>query len=184
MQVLSDSPATHPEETFKHLFTANFPWLLQYVQQNSGNGSDAEDIFQESLFAAWISLREGRFLGNMEQFSAYFRRICQNKWINHLNSAHHAKTSYRDDFTGIEPAQEEQIAAKQSNDEGRLLRKCFNELGEKCKKVLGLFYYKKQSMSKIAELTGDTEESIKTIKYRCMQRLRKMYLENKAHGGK
>jgi len=183
LQVLTDGPITHPEEAFKHLFTTNFPWLLQYIRQNSGNASDAEDIFQESLYAAWINLREGRFAGNMDQFNAYFRRICQNKWINQLNSAHRARTSYRDDFTGIEPAQDEDFAAEKSNDEGKLLGKCFNELGEKCKKILGLFYYKKEPMSKIAEITGDTEDSIKTIKYRCMQRLRKLYLENKAHGG-
>lgn len=183
MQVLTGWPATRPEETFKQLFAENFPWLLRYVQQNSGNASDAEDIFQESLFAAWINLREGRFMGTMDQFNAYFRRICQNKWINQLNSAHRKKTSYRDDFNGIEPLAEVSFAEEQSIEGANLLRKCFEDLGEKCKTVLGLFYYKRQAMAKIAELTGDTEESIKTIKYRCMQRLRKLYLEKQVHGG-
>jgi RNA polymerase sigma factor (sigma-70 family) len=182
LQVLTGWPATHPEEAFNHLFTENFSWLLRYVQQNSGNASDAEDIFQESLFAAWVNLKEGRFTGNKDQFNAYFRRICQNKWINQLNSAHRTKTSYRDDFNGIEPPAEESIADGQSNEESILLRKCFEGLGEKCKNVLGLFYYKQQPMSKIAELTGDTEDSIKTIKYRCMQRLRKLYLEKQSNG--
>lgn len=182
MQVLTGWPATHPEEAFNHLFAENFSWLLSYIQQNSGNASDAEDIFQESLFAAWINLREGRFTGSKEQFNAYFRRICQNKWINQLNSAHRTRTSYRDDFNGIEPLAEDSFAESHSTEEANLLRKCFEDLGEKCKNVLGLFYYKQQPMSKIAESTGDTEESIKTIKYRCMQRLRKLYLEKRAHG--
>jgi RNA polymerase sigma factor (sigma-70 family) len=77
---------------------------------------------------------------------------------------------------------EQGIADGQTNEEATLLRKCFEYLGEKCKNVLGLFYYKQQPMSKIAELTGDTEDSIKTIKYRCMQRLRKLYLEKQSNG--
>jgi len=147
LQVLTDWPITHPEEAFKHLFTTNFPWLLQYIRQNSGNASDAEDIFQESLYAAWINLREGRFAGNMDQFNAYFRRICQNKWINQLNSAHRARTSYRDDFTGIEPAQDEDFAAEKSNDEGKLLGKCLTNW-EKMQENIGTVYIKRTDVER------------------------------------
>ena len=150
------------------VYADNFPWWETYVRQNSGNRQDAQDVFQEAVCAAWLNLKEGRFEGDREQFNAYVRQICKYKWINHLKSATHTKMQLQDDFSaygnqsGTETLHEAQLQYS------KLLQHCFSQIGDKCRSVLGAFYYKKQSLAMIADSTGDTEESIKTIQYRCM----------------
>lgn len=184
---MSNTPhwsGTDPQALLKSTYAATWPWLQQYIQANSGNTTDAQDIIQESLLAAWINLRAGRFTGNQDQFNAYLRQICKHKWLNQLRSAAHTKTNYREDLSDIGQAEDTQQLLAEQAQEATLLRSSLAKLGDKCRQVLGLFYYKKQTMAQIATITSNTEESVKTIKYRCMQQLRKLYLEqHKAHGG-
>ncbi len=51
----------------------------------------------------------------------------------------------------------------------------FAQLGERCQEILRRFYYEKQSMKEIAEVFQLTEASAKNEKYRCMQRLNKLF---------
>jgi len=56
-----------------------------------------------------------------------------------------------------------------------LISQCFNRLGDPCRSLLDLFYYKKKSMEEIAvELNYKNAETAKNQKYKCMERLRKM----------
>lgn len=171
--LLNDSP----EKVLKSVYAKNFPWLVNYIKQNSGNTEDAQDIFQESVCAAWFSLKEGRFTGSSEQFNAYVRQICKYKWINQLKSASSTKIRFEDDLAPYERGEDTMHIHEAQLEESRLLHACFEQLGEKCRIILGKFYYQRHSLADIAEEMDNTEESIKTIKYRCMMRLRKLYLE-------
>ena len=62
-------------------------------------------------------------------------------------------------------------------EQGQRLNRSFNLLGERCRDVLIRFYYKRQSLADIAAAMHQTEESMKTTKYRCMVQLRKLFLE-------
>lgn len=183
MEISFDQSATNANELLQQAYTANYTWLLQYVQLNSGNAADAQDVFQESVYAAWTNLKEGRFTGNSDQFNAYLRQICKYKWLNQLKATNRARTTYQDNLEELEQADAGEQAVGEAAEQGRLLKLCFARLGDKCKQVLGLFYYKKQTLSQIAKAVNNTEESVKTIKYRCMMQLRKLYLEqNKKNG--
>ncbi len=169
--------ATDPESLLRKVYTDNFPWLENYIRKNSGNREDAEDVFQESISAAWLNVKQGRFDGDATRFNAYLRQICKYKWINRLRSVAGKKTSFEEDMTiyeydgSITTELEEQIA------QSRILDESFAGIGEKCKELLTLYYFKRASLANIALLMNNTEESIKTIKYRCMMKLRKIYLE-------
>ncbi len=154
----------------------NFGWLQQYILKNSGTLEDAADVFQDGISAAWLNVREGKFNGDTEQFNAYVRQICKYKWINSLRSASFRKERIEADMGEYEGLADDDEAAL-SIRESRLLRAAFTTLGGKCRELLGRFYFKRQSLAQIAGSMNNTEESIKTIKYRCMMRLRKAYLE-------
>jgi DNA-directed RNA polymerase specialized sigma24 family protein len=48
-------------------------------------------------------------------------------------------------------------------------------LGERCRKILYLFYYHKEPMEKIAVEMELTPDSAKNQKYRCLNQLREFY---------
>lgn len=181
MKTPQDWPGDNPASALKHFYNSNYPWLEKYILQNSGTVEDAKDIFQESLIAAWINFKEGRFSGSEENFNAYLRQICKFKWITHLRSAEHKKMHYIDDLAALDRPSDSTAINKEQLLEGQLLKSSFEQLGEKCRELLGLFYYRRKSLAEIALLQNTTEDSTKTLKYRCMLQLRKIYL-NKHEG--
>ncbi len=180
LETPNDWQKENPQESLKHIYTDNFPWLEHYILQNSGTKEDAGDVFQEALAAAWLNLRSGKFTGNRQQFNAYLRQICKYKWINELRSGARKKTSYTDNVPeeGILPGLQEDDLERT-----RMLNSSLGKLGDKCREVLQLFYYKKKSMAEIANSLQNTEDSVKTIKYRCMMQLRKYFLEEMRKNG-
>ncbi|HNA33335.1 MAG TPA: hypothetical protein PL106_09450 [Flavobacteriales bacterium] len=44
----------------RSLYKTHFPAIRQFVLQNSGRPSDAQDIFQEAVIVLWMSAKEGR----------------------------------------------------------------------------------------------------------------------------
>lgn len=173
-----------PEELLKQIYAENYSWVETYVCQNSGTDADARDLFQESVTAAWINVREGRFEGDSGQFRAYLRQICRFKWINQLRANTRGRVVYGDPAEQPDLVMMEADMAEEQLYKSELLGRGWLQLGEKCKDVLKLFYYKRKSLVEIAGVTGDTEESLKTIKYRCMMRLRKFFMEEMTKDGK
>ena len=148
-----------------------------YITNHSGNKQDAEDIFQESISAAWLNLRQGRFSGTPSHFNAYLRQICKYKWINKRKSAAVKNISLGGD-ENIPEQDDNQIAElKEQIKQSSLLESSLSSIGDKCRELLTLYYFKKQSLASIATQMNHTEESVKTTKYRCMMKLRKIYLE-------
>lgn len=177
METPKDIWKDNPERVLKNVYADNFPWLKRYIRQNSGKMEDAEDVFQESISAAWLNLKTGKFKGDAEQFNAYVRQICKYKWISRLKSAEHTRMVLEDDLSLFEGTADEQELLDEQLGQTMRLNASFADLGEKCRELLGRFYFKRQPLAKIADAMNNTEESIKTIKYRCMMRLRKIYLE-------
>jgi len=52
------------------------------------------------------------------------------------------------------------------------LRGVYDKLDDKCRAVLDQFYFERKDLAAIAAKLGVEEESIRTIKYRCMMKLR------------
>ncbi|MBL0036011.1 MAG: sigma-70 family RNA polymerase sigma factor [Flavobacteriales bacterium] len=52
------------------------------------------------------------------------------------------------------------------------LRGVYDKLDDKCRAVLDQFYFERKDLATIAAGMGVEEESIRTIKYRCMMKLR------------
>lgn len=175
LKTLNDRITDNPDEILKSVYADNFPWLENYILQNSGNSDDARDVFQESIFATWLNLRSGKFIGTRDQLNAYVRQICKYKWINQLRSANKKKTAYSNSLP--DAPTDHFLDSQEEAERHATLSTCIARLGHKCRKVLTLFYFKKKSLAAIATDMHNTEESIKTIKYRCMMQLRKHYME-------
>lgn len=156
--------------TIRALYAKHFPAVRQYVVQNSGTGSDAQDVFQEAVTVLWMSVKEGRFqTGTESDPGGFLFRVAKNKWLDVVRSAAHRHMKVvHDDRTielGTEPTEDV---------EGRILRLrgVYEKLDDKCRTVLDQFYFERKDLATIAAGLGVEEESIRTIKYRCMMKLR------------
>lgn len=154
--------------TVNALYKEHFPAVRQYVVQNNGSDTDARDMFQEAMAVLWLKARENTLLPDTEP-GAFLYRVARNKWLDHVRSAAYKHMRVVHDERVIGQAEEADDGVEE-----RLarLRSVYSTLDEKCRTVLDRFYFERKDLATIATELGVNEESIRTIKYRCMMKLR------------
>lgn len=154
----------------RELYAAHFHTVKHYVLNNSGTPDDAQDIFQEALTVLWLKAKEGRVQDNGHaDLGGYLFQVARNKWLDKLRTPAHKRMHMVVD--------EQTTLAEQADEDGleeriARLRHVYAKLDERCRTVLDLFYYERKDLAAIAKRMGVSEESIRTIKYRCMMKLR------------
>ncbi len=153
--------------------------MKQYVVKNSGKEADARDVFQEAIVATWMNIREGKFRTlNGTSVEGYLCQIARNKWLDQLRSKPY-RTTMRLVTAEIENSAETETGYKEIEEERIVyLQRLYNSLGVKCQQILKLFYFRKQSLQQISETLDHDPETLRTLKYRCMMKLRKLHEEN------
>lgn len=178
MEATSIDPTTGPPwadglcrndpATVRSIYAQHFPGVRHYVLQNNGTVADAQDVFQEAMAVLWLKARESTLLPGTEP-GAFLYRVARNKWLDHVRSAahKHMQVVHDDRVLG-------QVEEADDGVEERLarLRSVYSTLDEKCRTVLDRFYFERKDLAAIATELGVNEESIRTIKYRCMMKLR------------
>ena len=156
--------------TIQDLYNAHFPAVRKYVLNNAGSHDDARDVFQEALTILWLKAKEHRVHahGNTD-LGGYLFQVARNKWLDQLRTASHRKMHMVvDEHTPVASAAPEHELEERIH----RLRTVYAKLDERCRTVLDLFYHEHKDLATIAEQMGVEEESIRTIKYRCMMKLR------------
>lgn len=157
------------------VYKQSFSQIKQFILHNQGSEQDAEDVFQEGLLAVWKNIKTGKYENQRQvKLSTYVFQVCKYRWFEHLKSA---KVKYN---TRLNPefdiVDENDLAEVQEEVErANYLRSLFEQLGDKCKQILNLYYYQKLSLAEIAEKMEYTPQSAKNEKYRCMQRLKGLH---------
>lgn len=151
------------------LYAEHLPAVRRYILRNNGSVDEARDIFQEAMLVLWLQAKEGRFKeGAGQDPGGFLFRVAKNKWLDVVRSA--AKRHMRVMHAEHQDLHAEQDAA--SDDQLARLRIVYGTLDDKCRQVLDRFYYDRMDLATIALALEVTEESIRTIKYRCMMKLR------------
>lgn len=162
------------QKVVQEFYALHFSAVRKYVLQNSGSNDDAQDIFQEALLATWLNLKEGRLEHNANtNIGGYVFRIAKNKWLDRVRSLEFKQKS------NVLTTEAESIEENGTDVEARLehLQTIYAQLDGRCKKVLDMFYYEKKNLESIASEMEVDIGSIRTIKYRCMMKLRKYHVE-------
>lgn len=157
---------------FDYLYTKVYSSVERFVVTNSGSQDDAVDLFQETMTAVWINIRQNKFNPTAVSFGAYVLRIARNKWIDRLClSDVRRATKLGDEAIDIV---EHPAGEAEEHEAARLLAlsAAFDTLGEKCQTILTAFYYRKDSLAAIGEQLNHDESTVRTLKCSCMSKLR------------
>lgn len=153
------------------LYKRHYGLLENYVLQNSGNSEDAADVIQEVMLVFVQIITQGKFRGESTIKSLLYN-ICKNLWISELRRrkstfVRHEKYEIESEKTELDIS--ESIARTENL---KYIMKVFNQLGEKCKKVLQLFYYEELTMKEVREkLNYSSEQVLRNKKYKCLKSL-------------
>ena len=145
----------------------------QYILKNNGTVDDAKDVFQESILAAWLNIKEGKFTAkNDDSLGGYIFQIAKFKWLDKLKSKAY-KSTLRIERDDALDSGEDEISAKVLQEERiNHLERIYARLDAKCKQILNGFYYEKKSLDILGSELSYDASTLKTLKYRCMKKLR------------
>lgn len=146
-----------------------FPVIKKLVLKNNGNSQDAEDIFQEALIILFKKAQSDNFILT-SSLNTYLYSICRFLWNDELKKKNKI---IEVDIEKNQSLLKEDVFENYYKDEieNKLAEKAFNQLGERCKQLLTLFYFKKQSIKEIAfNFKFSSEKVAKNQKYRCIEK--------------
>lgn len=138
-------------------------YRLAYVRLNSN--ADAEDITQEVLLKY---IRADKKFKDEEHRKAWLLKVTTNAVVSHIRSQ---KRSQMVDLEEIE----EVVAAPENKH--RDLKYVIEQLPEKYRMVIHMFYYEELSIKEISEITGDSEGTVKSQLSRGRDKLKKLLEE-------
>jgi len=146
----------------------NFPAVQKMIRANGGNSADAEDVFQEALIIVCKKIKETDFKLTA-RLSTYLFSICRYCWKDELKKR--KKQVVVDLETGLNELEEQQFEAISEGEvHARLAEKVLNELGERCRELLLLFYNGGMSLKDIATKMGySSDNTAKNQKYKCLE---------------
>ena len=169
--ILNDS-----KEILNRLYLTYFPMVLQLVLNNNGNEDDAKDVFQEAVIVLYNKVKSGNFELN-SKLKTFIYSVCRRLWLKRLN-AQSRTISNIEDYSEFIPVEDDLERHEEKDRLFAVMELALNQLGEPCKTIIEDYYMQNKSMQEICEKFGYTNsDNAKTQKYKCLQRLKKLFFQ-------
>lgn len=183
---LLDAIKANNSVVLKQLYIANYYKIEALVLKNNGSKEHAKDVYQDAFIAVWKNVKNDQFIPENETaLQGYLYQIAKNKWMDILRSPSFKKTKTIQHELNVLDKNIDQNG-HEKNEEQEFYRKrleqtmeAFKNLGAPCKELLTAFYFDKASLRDIADKLKIEENSVRTKKYRCMEKLRQLALASK-----
>jgi RNA polymerase sigma-70 factor (ECF subfamily) len=150
-------------------------FLLWAVKKYAFTVEEAKDLFQLTIIVFYENIINDKLSSFTSQVKTYLFSIGKNKINEYLRSkerkviARQLEYSIDTDlfYTKGDENYEEELSKVEAS---------LEELGEPCKSILIQVYYQNKTMQEVADSLGyKNTDTVKTIKYKCLRRLKKIY---------
>lgn len=147
------------------------PKIIAFVRKNSGNESEAQDLFQDALIAIFHKATDKDFVLSCP-FDAYLFMVCRNKWFNVLKSKGKKGVTLVESSTFNNDKQIESLSDETvvEDEKQKLFDEKLLEISDKCQEMLKLSWAG-NAMDKVAELLNVSYGYARKKKSECMKRL-------------
>jgi RNA polymerase sigma factor (sigma-70 family) len=166
------------ESAIKRLYVAYFPMVMQLIINNNGTADDAKDIYQEAIIVLYNKIKKGDFELN-SKLKTFIYSVCRRLWLKRLSQMNRYGGDIRD-FQEYSPVEDDVEQHSERDMQFTKMQSALQLLGEPCKTIIEDFYINNRSMQEICEEFGYTNaDNAKTQKYKCLQRLKKLFFQQK-----
>lgn len=172
--------------------------VLAYLRKTfSVSVDDLSDIYQESSVALFMNISDGKLTNLTSTLSTYFLRICINQTLKFMGKQKKVvplfddsrltnKDTFRPDKIDelYQLCTEDEEAERVSRSE-KIVQSIIESMPDTCKNVFQGYYWDNLTTTTIADMFGfASANSVKTQKYKCLQKFRSKYNElmNRIYG--
>jgi len=152
---------------------------MKWVLSHGGMESDADDVFQEAMLVIYEKSKSVEFCLTC-RLSTYLFAVCKRMWYRKLerNSRVNLKEDWDDNNYRQDSSTEDLDNFLEKEQQFDQLSEALQKLGAPCSELLKGFYMEQKSMQDLAKAFNYTNsENAKTQKYKCLNRLRKLFFE-------
>ena len=172
--------------------------VLAYLRKTfSVSDDDLNDIYQESSTALFLNIRDGKLSNLTSSLSTYFLRVCINQTLKFIGKKQKVVPLFNDNTITNKDAfrpdkidelyqlcTEDEEAEKVTRSE-KIVQSIIESMPDTCKNVFQGYYWDNLTTTTIADMYGfSNANSVKTQKYKCLQKFRSKYNElmNRIYG--
>ena len=167
-----DALSRRDERAYQFLYADVLPSFQHWVLRNSGSEMDAEDAFQKGILSMLLNIETGKYqLQEGTRITTVAFEYCKRVWLTELKSA-------RFRYQGTMPAHVDAVDTSdivrdlERLDVVKTVQQALQQLKEDCRKLIEWFYVDELSLREIAERLGMKEESVKSKRYQCAEKLK------------
>jgi RNA polymerase sigma factor (sigma-70 family) len=139
--------------------------IKKFVNDNNGNDSDAEDVFQDSLMVIFTKIQNNE-LELSASFSTYLYSVARYKWFNELRRKR-SKELKIDDSGDIGDNSTDFYECCLTVERENLFRKHFDTLASACKQLLQLVFKGFTITEITAEMRYASDQHTKNRRLKC-----------------
>lgn len=150
-------------------------FVLWAIRHHACTMDEAKDVFQQSVIIFYENIRSGKVTQLTTQIKTYLFGIGKNKVLELIRVNSKRDSQYNDqiyidnDYLYSEVDDDYEMKLRNVED-------CLVKLGDPCKSILDQYYYHKKSMVEISEILDyKNSDTVKNMKYKCLQRLRQIF---------
>ena len=164
------------ENIVKEIYNKSFPQALSFVLKNSGQYTDAEDIFQKALLQLAVRYKKEKFVINTS-FDAYLFTVCKNLWRRELNKSKREVTN--DQIIELTNDNHDIALSVLEQRRWELFTEYVERLSENCNKIMKLFF-KRISYPEIVKIFDYNSETVARQRvFKCKAKLKELIVNDK-----
>jgi RNA polymerase sigma factor (sigma-70 family) len=177
-ELLADLAAGKRAAT-EQVYRQHYPVVTKWVQHHGGTEADADDVYQEAIVVLYEKAQHEEFRLTCK-IGTYLFAISKNLWYKKIQNAQKQPGLLPENAGADERfdrAYEDDLNAHNEREvHYEQLSTALDQVGEPCRSLLKAFYQQDKSMQEIAADFGYTNpDNAKTQKYKCLNRLRKLF---------
>ena len=172
--------------------------VVSYLRKTfSVSDDDLNDIYQESSTALFLNIRDGKLSNLTSSLSTYFLRVCINQTLKFIGKKQKVVPLFNDNTLTnkdvFRPDKIDELYQLCTEDEEaekvtcleKIVQSIIESMPDTCKNVFQGYYWDNLTTTTIADMYGfSNANSVKTQKYKCLQKFRSKYneLKNRIYG--
>ena len=173
-EAIMDGIRRDDERALAYLYKLYFPMISHLILNNSGTDDEAKDIYQEGVIVFYEKIRENTLVLNC-QIKTYLYSVCRRLWLKRLAEKGRYAVKVEDSESFLPVEEDTQHHEEQERQFG-IMGESLEQLGEPCRSLLEDYYIRMQNMQVITDKYGYTNsDTAKNQKYKCLQRLKKLF---------
>lgn len=165
------------QKVLSQLYENNRSEFLRWLQKDYHCPlDDTKDLYQVAILIVYNNIQQGKLNHLTSSLKTYLFAVGKNLAHEWNRKVQKSLSLDQNDLLKLIVEDENQNGALDDNIER--VHICLEKIGQPCKQLLEWYYFFKKSMEEITTLMNyKNADSAKNQKYKCMERLRKIYDE-------